>query len=173
MYHNISIEPLSKSQISKLLNGHRVIVKLGQGIEIHASEEQYKKIIKAHKKGSGVTIQFDPYQMENHQFLIGKGGEGFLSNVMKSKLTKGIVKAVAPQVGNIVGQQVKNLTGSDAAGNLTSSLIKQGSQEAFGNGLIGNIMKSKLTKGIAKAVAPQIGNIVGQQVKNQEILLHR
>jgi DNA-binding ferritin-like protein (Dps family) len=85
---------------------------------------------------------------------------------MKSKLTKGIAKAVAPQLGNIVGQQVKNLTGSDVAGNLTSSLIKQGSQEAFGNGLIGNIMKSKLTKGIAKAVAPQIGNIVGQQVKN-------
>ena len=68
MYHTISIQALSKSQISKLLNGHRVIVKLGQGIEIHASEEQYKKIIKAHKKGSRVTIQFDPYQMENHQF---------------------------------------------------------------------------------------------------------
>ena len=41
MYHNISIQALSKSQISKLLNGHRIIVKYGQGIEIHASEEQY------------------------------------------------------------------------------------------------------------------------------------
>ena len=166
MYHTISIQALSKSQISKLLNGHRVIVKLGQGIEIHASEEQYKKIIKAHKKGSGVTIQFDPYQMENHQFLRGQGGEGMISNIMKSKLTKGIAKAVAPQLGNIVGQQVKNLTGSDVASNITKSLINEGSKEAFGNGFLSNVMKSKLTKGIAKAVAPQLGNIVGQQVKN-------
>ena len=53
---------------------------------------------------------------------------------MKSKITKGIVKAVAPQVGNIVGQQVKNLTGSDMASNLTKTLINQGASEAVGNG---------------------------------------
>lgn len=69
MYNNISIQALSKSQIIKLLNGQKVIVKYGQGIEIQASEEQYKKIIKAHEKGSRVTIQFDTYQMQNHQFL--------------------------------------------------------------------------------------------------------
>ena len=97
MYHSISIQALSKSQISKLLNGHRIIVKYGQGIEIHASEEQYKKILKAHQKGSGVTIQLDPYQMQNHQYLRGQRGEGMFSNIMKSKLTKGIAKAVAPQ----------------------------------------------------------------------------
>ena len=166
MYRQISINPLSKGQISKLLNGHRIIVSYGTGHEIHVTELQYKKIMKAHQKGSGFTIQFDNYQIENHQYLRGQGGEGMFSNIMKSKLTKGIAKAVAPQLGNIVGQQVKNLTGSDVAGNLTSSLIKQGSQEAFGNGFLSNVMKSKLTKGIAKAVAPQLGNIVGQQVKN-------
>ena len=48
---------------------------------------------------------------------------------MKSKITKSIVKAVAPQVGNVVGQQVKNLTGSDAASNITKSLINEGSKE--------------------------------------------
>ena len=84
---------------------------------------------------------------------------------MNSKLTKGIVKAVSPQVGNIIGQQVKNLTGSDVASNLTKTLINEGAKEAVGNGFLNNVLKSKLTKGIVKAVAPQVGNIVGQQVK--------
>ena len=53
---------------------------------------------------------------------------------MKSKITKSIVKAVAPQVGNIVGQQVKNFTGSDAASNITKSLINEGSKEMTGAG---------------------------------------
>ena len=51
---------------------------------------------------------------------------------MKSKITKGIGKAVAPQIGNIVGQQVKNLTGSDMASNLTKTLINEGAKEATG-----------------------------------------
>jgi hypothetical protein len=55
---------------------------------------------------------------------------------MNSKLTKGIVKAVAPQVANIVGNQVKNLTGSDMAGNLTKTLVNEGSKEmTSGSGL--------------------------------------
>ena len=53
---------------------------------------------------------------------------------MNSKLTKGNVKAVAPQVANIAAQQVKNFTGSDMASNLTKTLINEGSKEAVGNG---------------------------------------
>jgi len=97
---------------------------------------------------------------------MGNGMFDSLKGVMSSKLTKGISKAVAPQVGNIVGQQVKNLTGSDMASNLTKTLINEGAKEATGSGFnFNNIMKSKITKGIVKAVAPQVGNIVGQKVK--------
>ena len=53
---------------------------------------------------------------------------------MNSKLTKGNVKAVAPQVANIAAQLVKNFTGSDMASNLTKTLINEGSKEAVGNG---------------------------------------
>jgi len=56
------------------------------------------------------------------------------NDIMKSKITKSTVKAVAPQVGNIVVEQVKNLTGSDAASNITKSLINEGAKEAAGNG---------------------------------------
>jgi hypothetical protein len=99
----------------------------------------------------------------------GNGIFDSMKGVMNSKLTKGIVKAVAPQVANIVGNQVKNLTGSDMAGNLTKTLVNEGSSQMTGNGIFDSmkgVMNSKLTKGIVKAVAPQVANIVGTQVKN-------
>ena len=64
----------------------------------------------------------------------GNGMFDSLKGVMNSKLTKGIVKAVAPQVANLAAQQVKNFTGSDAASNITKSLINEGSKEMTGNG---------------------------------------
>lgn len=69
MYHKIGIQRLSPSQISKLLNGHKIRVKHGQGHEIHASEEQHKKIMAAHRKGKAHTMQFDPFQIAQHQHL--------------------------------------------------------------------------------------------------------
>ncbi len=105
--------------------------------------------------------------MEDLEIHSGNGLFDSLKGVMSSKLTKGIVKSLAPEVGNIVGQQVKNLTGSDMASNLTKTLINQGASEAVGNGFnFNDILKSKVTKSIVRAVAPQVGNIVGQQVKN-------
>ena len=68
-YHKINISKLSHNQILRLLRGHRVRVKHVSGHEINASEEQHKKITRAHKKGAGATIQFDPYQIEQHQHM--------------------------------------------------------------------------------------------------------
>ena len=71
---------------------------------------------------------------EGSKEVVGNGIFDSMKGVMNSKLTKGIVKAVAPQVANIVGNQVKNLTGSDMAGNLTKTLVNEGAKEAVGNG---------------------------------------
>jgi len=90
MYHKIAIHKLSHAQIGKLLNGHRIRVKHGHGHEIHASAEQHKKIHKAHQKGCGTTIQFDPYQIQHHQHLRGHG-DGMFGNI-----AKGAFKALAP-----------------------------------------------------------------------------
>jgi hypothetical protein len=101
--------------------------------------------------GKGVRV--NPHEIEDMQMHTGNGMFDSLKGVMNSKLTKGIVKAVAPQVANIVGNQVKNLTGSDMAGNLTKSLINEGSKEMTGNGIFDSmkgVMNSKLTKGIVK-----------------------
>lgn len=100
MYHKIDVERLSPTQIGKLLNGHRIRVKHGRGHQIHVSEEQHKKITKAHRKGAGVNIQLDPYAIDHNQHLRGHShhshhahhglglhgyrqghGEGFLDDV--------------------------------------------------------------------------------------------
>ena len=73
MYSKTNIGKLSKAQISKLLKGHRVRVKSGSGHEISLSKEQHKKLTRAHKKGMGSTLQFDPYQIDmNYETLRGK-----------------------------------------------------------------------------------------------------
>ena len=137
-------------------------------VKLHfKAKKNLSKLDRNLKNGKGVRI--NPDELEDMQMHTGNGMFDSLKGVMNSKLTKGIVKAVAPQVANIVGNQVKNLTGSDMAGNLTKSLINEGSKEVVGNGIFDSmkgVMNSKLTKGIVKAVAPQVANIVGNQVKN-------
>jgi hypothetical protein len=61
-------------------------------------------------------------------------GNGLFNNILKSKITKSIVKAVAPEVGNVLGNQISSLTGSQLAGNMTKSLVSEGSKELVGNG---------------------------------------
>jgi len=73
MYHKASIAKLSNNQISRLLNGHSVRVKHGQGHVVHLSKDQMKKHIKASTKGSGFNLSFDPYQIDNHHHLHGQG----------------------------------------------------------------------------------------------------
>jgi hypothetical protein len=156
-YHEGKVFTLKASDINNLEN-HEV--------RLHFNAKKHlTRLIKNFNKGTGTRIS--PNDLVDVKVKMGNGMFDSLKGVMSSKLTKGIIKAVAPQVGNIVGQQVKNLTGSDMASNLTKTLINEGAKEATGGGFnFNDILKSKITKGIVKAVAPQVGNIVGQQVKN-------
>lgn len=109
MYHQINIKKLSPAQISKLLNGHRIRVSHGSGHMIHASHEQHNKITKAHKKGCGTTIQFDPYQIENHKHLKGihPPHGGSVSSVAKS-IGKAGFKSLAPIAVDYASNFLKN-----------------------------------------------------------------
>jgi len=78
MYHTISISPLSKGQLAKLLKGKPVRVKVGSAHEINVSAEQKKKLMSAHKKGKASTLTFDPYQIQMHGGMKGKGMFDFL-----------------------------------------------------------------------------------------------
>ena len=102
-------------------------------VKLHfKAKKNLSKLDRNLKNGKGVRI--NPDELEDMQMHTGNGMFDSLKGVMNSKLTKGIVKAVAPQVANIAAQQVKNFTGSDMASNLTKTLINEGSKEAVGNG---------------------------------------
>ena len=73
MYHPIKVEPLSKAQVSKLLKGQKVRVKKGSHHTLHVSEEQHKKLTKAHMKGAGITLQLDPYACDMNEHMVGEG----------------------------------------------------------------------------------------------------
>jgi hypothetical protein len=78
MYHEAHIAPISKKQVSKLLNGHPVRVKAGSHHKIHLSAEHHKKLHRAHAKGCGITVTLDPYAIEHNQHLrhdVGMGGK--------------------------------------------------------------------------------------------------
>jgi hypothetical protein len=92
MYHTISISDLSKPQLSKLLKGKPVRVKLGDSQKINVSAEQKKKMMSAHKRGKGMNLTFDPYQMQMHGS--GMKGKGAFDWLDPNK--NGVAQAFAP-----------------------------------------------------------------------------
>ena len=126
---------LSKKQLDNYVKGKSFTVKPSDHddesntvVKLHyKAKKNLSKLDRNLKNGKGVRIH--PDELEDMHVHSGNGMFDSLKGVMNSKLTKGIVKAVAPQVGNIVGQQVKNFTGSDAASNITKSLINEGAKE--------------------------------------------
>ena len=96
MYHEVGIAKLSPTQISRLRNGHKVRVKMGNAHKINVSQEQLKKLNSAHKKGKAYTILFDPFQIEKH----GAGIYGNISTKSKAK-GKGVVSDVLHTAGNV------------------------------------------------------------------------
>ena len=172
---HIGYTRLSKKNLDNYLKGKSFTVKPSDHenedntvVKLHyKAKKNLTKLNKNLSTGKGVRI--NPDELEDLEMHSGNGIFDSIKGVMNSKLTKGIVKAVAPQVANIVGNQVQSLTGSNLAGNMTKSLISEGAKEAVGNGIFDSmkgVMNSKLTKGIVKAVAPQVANIVGNQVQS-------
>lgn len=124
-YHEGKVFTLKASDINNLEN-HEV--------RLHFNAKKHlTRLVKNFNKGTGTRIS--PNDLIDVKVKTGDGIFDSIKGVMNSKLTKGIVKAVAPQVANIAANQIKNITGSDMAGNLTKTLINEGSKEAFGNGM--------------------------------------
>jgi AT hook motif len=113
MYHKISIGKLSANQIRKLLKGHNVRVKHGQAHTIHVSSSQLKKIINAHKKGKGSTIEFDPYQQHHHRHLLGKG-EGIWDTL--GSVAKEVGKVALPVATDLAGRYAAKKLGVGMSG---------------------------------------------------------
>ena len=151
MYHQVGIEKLSKAQISKLLNGHRVRVKHGSHHKVHMSEEHVKKIMRSHKKGAASTIQLDPYAIEHNQHLRG----GSFGSVMKKvgHFLAPIAKTVAPVL-------------IDVAKNAAEKALVSGAgapkRKIRGRGIFSDISKAALKK-----VAPIAINELSKVAKSK------
>jgi len=131
-YHETGIEKLSKAQISKLLNGHRVRVKHGSHHKVHLSHEQHKKLHAAHKKGCGITLEFDPYQIHNHQHL----REGHSSHAHHAH--GGSFMDVAKSVGKVAARE-----GGKQLLNIGSDFAKKELDKRLGSGVKRSVAKRK------------------------------
>ena len=164
---------LSKKQLDNYAKGKTFTVKPvdhdnedNTVVKLHfKAKKNLSKLNKNLSMGKGVRV--NPHELDDMGVHTGNGIFDSLKKITSNPIAKTVLKSVAPIAANLAAQQVKNFTGSDAASNITKSLINEGSKELTGSGFnFNDILKSKITKGIVKAVAPQVGNIVGQQVKN-------
>jgi hypothetical protein len=115
--------------------------------------------------GKGVRI--NPDELEDMQIHSGDGLFDSLKKITSNPIAKTVLKAAMPIASNLVSQQVKNLTGSDALAGVSKNLMNEGSKELVGSGFnFNDILKSKITKNIVKAAMPIASNLVSQQVKN-------
>jgi hypothetical protein len=86
----------------------------------------------------------------------GNGIFDSLKKITSNPIAKTVIKSAMPIVSNLVGQQIKAYTGSDALANASKSLLKDGSNElTSGSGFnFNDILKSKITKTIVKSALP-------------------
>ena len=77
MYTPVKIHQLSETQKRKLRKADKAIIRKGTGHTVFLSQEQKKKFDRACLKGQGLTVQFDPYQQDEHE------GAGLFSSAKK------------------------------------------------------------------------------------------
>ncbi len=82
MYYPTKIKKLSDNQVNRLISGSGVRINQGQGDVIYLTEQQIKKLNRGVKSGKGITVNFDPYQQQQHRQLKNGGSLGsMLKNV--------------------------------------------------------------------------------------------
>ena len=129
MYEKVSIGKLSSPQVSKLLNGHTVRISHGDAHEVHLSKEQLKKFKKARDANKGLNLTFDPYQIDHHKHLKGKGWADSLLRIAApavidagSRLLKDKISGASLMEGN--GMVARGRKGKGWGSNLLKAGLK-------------------------------------------------
>ena len=164
---------LSKKQLDNYVKGKSFTVKPvdhenedNTVVKLHfKAKKNLSKLNKNLSLGKGVRV--NPHELEDMQMHTGNGMFDSIKKITSNPIAKTVLKAAMPIASNLIGQQIKNVTGSDALANASKSLMKDGTNElTSGSGFnFNNILKSKITKGIVKAALPIASNLVSQQVK--------
>ena len=135
MYQTVGIAKLSDNQLSRLRNGHPVRVKLGNTHKIALNIQQLKKLHSASKKGSALTVSFDPYQKEAH----GSGLLGDIAKKAKAFIQKHKLQDMVNPI--ISGAKKRAHAGVNYLSNRAKSKIDE-IQEIEGEGIIGDIFST-------------------------------
>ena len=157
-YHNGKTFTLKPSDITDLSN-HEV--------RLHFSAKKHiNRLTKNFNKGSGTRIS--PSDLMDVKVKTGDGIFDSIKNVMKNPIAQTVIKAAVPIASNLIGQQIKNFTGSDALANASKNLLKDGTNEMTkGSGFnFKSLMSNPITKTVVKAALPIAANLASQQIKN-------
>jgi hypothetical protein len=135
MYQTVGIAKLSDNQLSRLRNGHPVRIKLGNSHKIALNIQQLKKLHSASKKGSALTVSFDPYQKQAH----GSGLLGDIAKKAKAFIQKHKLQDMVNPI--ISGAKKRAHAGVNYLSNRAKSKIDE-IQEIEGEGIIGDIFST-------------------------------
>ena len=80
-------------------------------------------------------VRVNPDELEDMEIHSGNGLFDSLKRVTSNPIAKTVLKAAMPIASNLVSQQVKNLTGSDALANVSKNLMNESAKEMTGMGL--------------------------------------
>jgi hypothetical protein len=170
---HIGYARLNEKALNNFLKGKSFMIKpidqedeSNQVVKLHyKAKKNLTKLNKNLAMQKGVRV--NPDELEDMEIHSGDGLFSGLKKITSNPIAKTVLKAAMPIASNLVSQQVKNLTGSDALAGVSKNLMNEGSKELVGSGFnFNDILKSKITKSIVKSVTPIASNLVSQQVKN-------
>jgi len=162
MYQTVGIAKLSDNQLSRLRNGHPVRVKLGNFHKIALNIQQLKKLHSASKKGSALTVSFDPYQKEAH----GSGLLGDIAKKAKAFIQKHKLQDMVNPI--ISGAKKRAHAGVNYLSNRAKSKIDE-IQEIEGEGIIGDIFSTigSIAKATGAGIAYKKNSVVSRRRKTK------
>ena len=131
---------VSKKQLDNYVKGKSFTVKpvdhndeSNTVVKLHyKAKKNLSKLDRNLKNGKGVRIH--PDELEDMHVHSGNGMFDSLKKITSNPIAKTVLKAAMPIASNLVSQQVKNLTGSDALAGVSKNLMNEGSKELVGNG---------------------------------------
>jgi hypothetical protein len=134
---------LSKKQLDNYAKGKSFTVKPvdhenedNTVVKLHfKAKKNLSKLNKNLSMGKGVRV--NPHELDDMGVHTGNGIFDSLKKITSNPIAKTVLKSVAPIASQIVSQQVKNLTGSDALANVSKNLLNESSKELVGNGFKG------------------------------------
>jgi len=130
---HVTYTRLTKNHMNNYLKGKSITIKPSDHndesntvVKIHyKTKKSLTKLNRNLAKNKGTRV--NPDEIHDLQLHDGKGLFDSIKKVMSNPAVSGIVKAITPIAANLVSQQVKNLTGSDAAADISKTLINAGS----------------------------------------------